>query len=974
MKKILSIIIAISLVVGLLPTFVLAADGDIVLNFNSTTIKSGKPSDGIVLEGANFSIVTGTGKTFDATVSAYDHFIRAQGYMGGGTGAQLPWLGTTSYPDRGQFVVKTDIPTGNYEVKFKGALLNIASMLYVYVDGKYVGLYDGYSPDYTVYAKAGAGEEKTLGKIRIDHGDSEDHSVEILISNAASSKGNNGTKEGVNYNDGSNMLISEITFHPIEELPTVEGIECELPDSIMLGESFVATPKVKLSDGTYKSFNNYTTAKADDTENNINTLVSFNSENLSKELIWNPKNSYSMYETMGQYTAKFTGTTAGEADVRITATVDGVSYTYEKTVWVIDPKNPNPEFSLNLASDHLKATADGSITAKQINKNWTTNGFNFDLDKTTVYANSRTYNIEGKTIMQFQVRSGAWNAWPAKADTNKNLMITFLKNVPASGWYQVSLEGYKSTTGSQASIYAGGKYAGDYNFYEALPTGTSHKKDENIAVLNTIYLEKGENEISLRARKPYYDAQSIVLGELKFTPAEKPSVESVESVIPKTLEVGTSAELTAKAKMTDGTYRMFGYPENAVTYKDLPTEEIVSVTSSNTDAVAVSDVVCVEQLTTADAKKDMNLVIDPITTTYKLTAVAPGTSTVTVTAKIGDITKTTTETVTVPSTELELPGEAADATVSLYVAAENGGSISVTGGNGNPVDNIDAGTRITATANDVAGKVFSHWRNAAGKFMSGEKSYTFVANTNTSIIAVYDELEESSDKVQVSFFNQHKTLIGSKNVDKGTSFVDAKIGVDTSLTGYVFDKWSISDDTEINSLTRAVALYNVADKNYTAYFFDGDETTPASIKNGKYSDSVSYKATGDNFSYWVVNDGSERIVSYDAEISFRLWTDIALKAVYNDAKTAVPTIVLDKEDDAYFIAYIVPEGYTAISAGIVFAKNGTPTVNSCFSRAVSESVSSQGQFTARPNSDESVARGYVMFRDSAGNIRVIYAD
>ena len=59
---------------------------------------------------------------------------------------------------------------------------------------------------------------------------------------------------------------------------------------------------------------------------------------------------------------------------------------------------------------------------------------------------------------------------------------------------------------------------------------------------------------------------------------------------------------------------------------------------------------------------------------------------------------------------------------------------------------------------------------------------------------------------------------------------------------------------------------------------------------------------------------------------------------------------------------------------IVFSKSGTPEINICYSRAVSENVSTQGQFTARPAEDETIARGFLMFKDSEGNTRVIYAD
>ena len=133
-------------------------------------------------------------------------------------------------------------------------------------------------------------------------------------------------------------------------------------------------------------------------------------------------------------------------------------------------------------------------------------------------------------------------------------------------------------------------------------------------------------------------------------------------------------------------------------------------------------------------------------------------------------------------------------------------------------------------------------------------------------------------------------------------------------------------------------------------------------------------ATSENFSYWILGDESGCVVSYDKEISFYLWSDISLIAVYEGEKEALPTIHLDKEGNAYFITYNTPEAYEKLEAGIIFSKSGTPTVNSCYSRALSENGTPSGQFTALPSEKENVARGFLMVKDSDGEVRVIYTD
>ncbi|MBQ7119060.1 MAG: hypothetical protein IJO09_02490, partial [Oscillospiraceae bacterium] len=84
-------------------------------------------------------------------------------------------------------------------------------------------------------------------------------------------------------------------------------------------------------------------------------------------------------------------------------------------------------------------------------------------------------------------------------------------------------------------------------------------------------------------------------------------------------------------------------------------------------------------------------------------------------------------------------------------------------------------------------------------------------------------------------------------------------------------------------------------------------------------------------------------------------------------------VAISNIGDNYFIAYDVPAGYTLVEAGIVFADTGMPEVGSFYSKAIAKTGS--GQFTAKKgDGTESVARGYVMFRDSDNSIRVIYAD
>ena len=55
----------------------------------------------------------------------------------------------------------------------------------------------------------------------------------------------------------------------------------------------------------------------------------------------------------------------------------------------------------------------------------------------------------------------------------------------------------------------------------------------------------------------------------------------------------------------------------------------------------------------------------------------------------------------------------------------------------------EEGTRVTATAKaPPTGKEFVGWKDASGKIVSTEKSYTFTVNGETTLTAVYEDVTE----------------------------------------------------------------------------------------------------------------------------------------------------------------------------------------------------------------------------------------
>lgn len=945
MRKFLSLFIAIAMLVSFVPTFASAEEVEtvapIVIDFTKATLPDGATK----LNGAS-SIITSPEFTCVANeCSSYGddqrtHYKTVEGMklltvgVSHGSWNSLPWTDANGNAAKAKWTIEFSVPTaGWYTIDFLNAVWASAADFYIYADGQYAGVlncYDASKPG-DFYSSSDKMENAVYltpdenGKIKV---------MFALKAQYTSSPGR--------------MLINKMTLTYVGANSPL-NIAHTVPEIIEYDGSAEFTVSVKNSDNNLYANNGL---NADKTARGDLVSVAVKDGSTSVEVS-------KVGATDGLYTYSLKATGVGKSTLVITSDAGGGVTTKEVEVTVANPTVAEP-----VEIEFTKTTMNEPYNIAP--PNWTlTDKANFEIvwDETTTYKGARFNNttaFEGGKILWLGTRPYSNLTWiNAKANAQANeidAMFTIETTVYVPGWYNFSMIGGLNASASEYYVYVNGKYAGLYNFYKEDQEGYGAGEKKS---LNSLYLTPDENnkiKISICVAATHYSTAYAAPYKMWLTPVEGNNVTFNKFVhnIPETLEKGESADIELYAEMSDGTYRHInGYAHDAT----------VDNTNSITLSVKSGDAVGIEST--------YNALLDDGKYTAKLTANEAGSTTFTASVIIDGKEYTDDITVTVPD---NAPGVAADEEVSVYIAAENGGNIASSDVIVGEVDTVDFGKSVTVSATDTDELKFSHWRNQAGKYVSSAKNYTFVANTNTALIAVFDEKVAIDDLVLVNFFNQYKALLGSKKVTKGTTFADAKDGIDTTLTGHILDKWSIENTAEINSTTNAVALYNVEETEYSAYFFDGDDETPASVKKGKYGDLVTYTATGDNFSYWVVADGSNRIVSYDKTITFSLWTTIAVKAVYGEDVEAVPTIVLDKQGDSRFIAYVVPSGYTPVSTGIVFSKSGTPEVNACFSRAVSENVSTQGQFTARPAEDETIARGFLMFKDSEGNTRVIYAD
>ena len=588
---------------------------------------------------------------------------------------------------------------------------------------------------------------------------------------------------------------------------------------------------------------------------------------------------------------------------------------------------------------------------------------------------SNSTQVRANGIVQIHTKTGTWLTATA-ADLQQVVFTVDLGEDPATGWYQIAFTGANVEHASDLYIYAGNDnkyvYVGEY---------ISEKTSESFAVGRTdtfgaVYLTP-DSEGKVRfivAPSKLADGETngyILLYSLSLTylGSNEEYGYTVKHTIPETIDCEADAdgvEFTAYADAGDGIPRAM----NGINSDK---------TTTNADSFNI-------EILEGDSVTLDKTITDGIAS-GKLVPVHAGDTTIKFTAVINGETYTDTKTVTVTETTAEDTDEsvAAPTDVSYIVRGSDeafDAGIDMTGYTAGNVGSHPINTSFTAKALEeitVGGKTynFAYWQTAGGApIEDAGESYTFTPKSNFTLEAVYVPAEPTDADKKVQFWNYNRVFLGEETVTDGKV---SAMPTQPTLAGHTFTGWAAENigafdsSTEITAaLTRVVAQFT-ADANKYSVKVDG-------VQEGTYAYGAPFSKTADAtketqvFSHWVIGD---KVVSYDRTISFCVWNNVELTAVYADtAPTAVPTVVLDKVSaDEYFILFEVPTGYTAIDAGIVFGTAGTtPRVDSTDGSKAS-AAKLTGQFTAAPgDSTHTAARGYVMYKvDATGEIRVIYS-
>ena len=283
---------------------------------------------------------------------------------------------------------------------------------------------------------------------------------------------------------------------------------------------------------------------------------------------------------------------------------------------------------------------------------------------------------------------------------------------------------------------------------------------------------------------------------------------------------------------------------------------------------------------------------------------------------------------------------------------------------------IPVGTEISLKAEETVGDYsFVGWKNGAGILLSTNPEEKFDIITKTVIMAVYDKKDDSS---KVEFWNANGSLIKTVPVDAGAKFGDIE-KPSASLNGYgAASGWSISDDTEINGIVRAVAVYDYED---TGIKVSNVKVNGTAVEDAVYNQKLNLSESG--ATYWTRNAKTVAFGESFVHYVFNSANGSAIVA-HKGAVTVRPVVTLDTNNGDYSMIEYDAAGMKIVEAGIIYGPNKNISLNSYVTKASVKNIKKHGQFIAAPNPDssldQSVARGYIVYINDKNEYKVAYSD
>lgn len=314
----------------------------------------------------------------------------------------------------------------------------------------------------------------------------------------------------------------------------------------------------------------------------------------------------------------------------------------------------------------------------------------------------------------------------------------------------------------------------------------------------------------------------------------------------------------------------------------------------------------------------------------------------------------------------------------------------------NAAENVVYGTEVTMTATPVSGAEFVGYE-VAGKLVSNEATYTFVARQDVTVKPVFTKA--TTDTITVVFYDTYANVVDFYNNVKVADFQAAmaeKIPVGPEYARYTFKGWSYTDE-QLKNLDKSTTVWGIYEENVTGFTVttDAEVTIDCDYANGQIPFDAKVTVSAPNAKAWKVGD---TIVSYDATYTFYVGADIDVRPVYDSVGTAKPTVVmvnhyqLDGSHKVTFVANVkIPDNFTLVDHGFIYGKaltdaelnmdmvgqNGA-AVNAGVVKMASLGASDLEQFAisygVTAKNANACAKGYVVYADADNNMTTIYTD
>lgn len=310
-------------------------------------------------------------------------------------------------------------------------------------------------------------------------------------------------------------------------------------------------------------------------------------------------------------------------------------------------------------------------------------------------------------------------------------------------------------------------------------------------------------------------------------------------------------------------------------------------------------------------------------------------------------------------------------------------------GNGSVADWTCGSTKsfvlgTTITLNAIAGEdsTFSYWKNSSGRVVSMNSEYAFELGSNEALTAVFVD----SSRNTVTFKKGNGEVIQTTYISDEVIFPKAP-----SMFGYTFIGWDKTID-EIKAATENIVV--------TALFEKLEETVTISVYGGTGSGEYKIKDTanlvanvpesGQKFAYW--EDELENILCYYPKYNFYAIRDVKITAVFvpesevviQEAGIDITSVTRTDEKISFAAERVVPDGSTVISHGIIATKNSSIGVSETdfiiggtdVLKSTSITKELVGTFVLNKIAalnETWYVRGYVIYKDSEGNVLTIYS-